>query len=117
MMTTTRTLDTYVKDVQRLKRTEAKILEPKKEGCPREFGSAICHSPQHEHTHTMLEKVVSTLDASTPGFKDRLHVLCAVNNLKKRTKNKKKIKRNKKKKNKNKKKAPKSFFLFKIELF
>lgn len=53
----TRTLDTYVKDVQRLKRTEAKILEPKKEGLGERLPNicAICHSPQHEHTHTKLE--------------------------------------------------------------
>jgi len=51
----TKTLDKYVKDVQRFKRTEAKILEPEELGEELEDKCAICLSPQHEHTHCRLD--------------------------------------------------------------
>ena len=51
----TKTLDKYVKDVQRFKRTEAKILEPEELGEELEDKCAICLEAQHEHTHCRLD--------------------------------------------------------------
>lgn len=51
----TKTLDKYVKDVQRFKRTEAKVLDPEEPGEELEDKCAICLSPQYQNKHCRLD--------------------------------------------------------------